>query len=207
MRVKAWSATVQVLATHCVFKRGSNIVASPGTMLAPALLTDTEQQQQHILTPASAKAAPAQRHAHHCINCGAVQHTYIHAHAHTRAHTQMHNHTQSHTYTHTHAHSHTYTNTNARVNTDRRAHTYSCARTNTCVRTRTHAHRHTSACTHTRAHMHMHAHVVRVMGFANFCLSWWCIFKSLSPACLTYTGPTRSPLRWQAGGERAGPGW
>ena len=29
--------TVQVLAVHCVLKRCSDIVASPGTMLTPAL--------------------------------------------------------------------------------------------------------------------------------------------------------------------------
>ena len=51
--------TVQVLAAHCVLKQSSDIVASPGTMLAPALLTDREQQQQHILTPVSANDALA----------------------------------------------------------------------------------------------------------------------------------------------------
>jgi hypothetical protein len=46
--------TLQVLAVHCVLKQSSDIVASPCTMLAPALSTDREQQQQqHILTPAS----------------------------------------------------------------------------------------------------------------------------------------------------------
>jgi hypothetical protein len=68
--------TVQVLAVHCVLKQSSDIMASPGTTLAAALSTDKEQQQQHILTPASAKAAPAQRHAHHCSICGAVRHTH-----------------------------------------------------------------------------------------------------------------------------------
>jgi hypothetical protein len=34
--------TVQVLAAHCVLKQSSDIVASPGTMLAPALSTDRE---------------------------------------------------------------------------------------------------------------------------------------------------------------------
>ena len=52
------------------------IVASPGTKLAPALSTDGDQQQQHILTPASAKDALAQHHVHHCSVCGAARHTH-----------------------------------------------------------------------------------------------------------------------------------
>jgi hypothetical protein len=63
--------TVQVLATHCVLKQSSDIMA--GTVLAPALSTDREQQQQHILTLALEKATPAQRHAHHCSICGAAR--------------------------------------------------------------------------------------------------------------------------------------
>ena len=55
--------TEQVLAAHFLLKQSSDIVFSPGTMLAPALSTDREQQHQHILTPTSVKAAPAQRHA------------------------------------------------------------------------------------------------------------------------------------------------
>ena len=45
---------VHVLAAHYMLMRCSDIVASPGTMLAPAFSTDREQQQQqqHILTPA-----------------------------------------------------------------------------------------------------------------------------------------------------------
>jgi hypothetical protein len=61
------------------------------TMLAPALSTDKEQQQQHILTPVSAKDAVAQRHAHHCSVCGTARHTHrrarTYAHTHTRART------------------------------------------------------------------------------------------------------------------------
>jgi hypothetical protein len=38
--------TVQVFAAHYVLKQSSDIVTSPGTMLAPALSTDREQQQQ-----------------------------------------------------------------------------------------------------------------------------------------------------------------
>jgi hypothetical protein len=37
----------------------SDTVASPGTMLVPALSSDKEQQQQHILTPVSANDALA----------------------------------------------------------------------------------------------------------------------------------------------------
>ena len=68
-----------------------NIVASPGTMLAPALSTDREQQQQYIPTPASAKDALAQHHAHHCSVCGAARHTHRHTHmcAHTHTLTRM----------------------------------------------------------------------------------------------------------------------
>ena len=40
--------TVQVLATHCVLKQSSDIMA--GTVLAPALSTDREQQQHILLT-------------------------------------------------------------------------------------------------------------------------------------------------------------
>ena len=159
VRVKAWSATVQVLATHCVFKRGSNIVASPGTMLAPALLTDTEQQQQHILTPASAKAAPAQRHVRHCSICGAAWHT--HAHTHERTHIQ----TQTRTNTRRHAHAGTHC-TCARTNTNTHA-PYTHARTHR----HSHAHTNTHAHAHTHAHMHMHAHAACVMGFAIFSAS------------------------------------
>ena len=78
---------VLVLAAHCVLKQSSDIAASPGTMLAPALLAKREQQQQHFLTPASAKAAPAQCHAHHCSICGAVRHTHRGEHTHTHTHT------------------------------------------------------------------------------------------------------------------------
>ena len=67
---------MQVLAAHCVLKQSLDIVASPGTMLAFALSTDREQQQQHILMPASAKDALAQHHAHHCSVCGVTRHTH-----------------------------------------------------------------------------------------------------------------------------------
>jgi hypothetical protein len=92
--------TVQVLAAHCVLKQSSDIVAIPSTMLAPALSTDREEQQQHILTIASAKATPAQYHAHHHSIRGAARHTHMRActHVHTYAHTC------THTHVHTHAH-------------------------------------------------------------------------------------------------------
>jgi hypothetical protein len=98
---------VQVLAAHCVLKQNSDIMASLGTMLAPALSTDREEQQQHILALASAKAIPAQRHAHHCSICGAARDTHTHRRACTHAHMCTH--------THAHTHAHTHTNTNTRV--------------------------------------------------------------------------------------------
>ena len=128
--------TVQVLAVHCVLKQSSDILASPGTMLAPALSTDREEQQQHILTPASAKAAPAQCHAHHCSICGAVRHTQ--ACLHTRAHMCTHTHAHAYAQTHRHTRAHTYTRTNAQAHA--RAHTH----------THTHAHSHTHAYACTR---------------------------------------------------------
>ena len=87
---------VQVLAACCVLKQISDNVASPGTMLTPALSADREQQQQHILTPASVKAAPAQHQAHHrSMLWGSKAHT------------------QAHTHRHTHTHAYALTNTNA----------------------------------------------------------------------------------------------
>jgi len=103
----AWSA-------QCRCKPSSDILPSPNTMLAPALSTDREQQQQHFLAPASAKAA----HAHHCSICGAVRHTHkgvpaprTHVHAHTRTHACARMRTHAHTHTRTHAHMHTCTHT------------------------------------------------------------------------------------------------
>jgi hypothetical protein len=93
-------------ATHYLLRLSSDIMDSLGTVLAPALSTDREQQQQeqHILPSASAKAAPAQHREHHCSICGAAQaHTGTHAHI-THAHTHKNTHTYTHTYTHTHAH-------------------------------------------------------------------------------------------------------
>ena len=83
--------TVQVLAAHCALKQSSDILASPGTMLAPALSTDRKQQKQHILTPVSAKSTPAQRHAH----------THTHAHTYTNTCTPAHTLTRTHAYART----------------------------------------------------------------------------------------------------------
>jgi len=128
-----------------------------------------EQQQQHFLTPISAKAAPAQRHAHHCSICGAVSHTQAH--------------TPTHAHTHLHACTHTYKHNRARVHTQAHTHTYTCAHTQTrghtykytCTHTRAHAHLHIHARIHahthtnSHAHMHIHAQVARVI--VNFSAS------------------------------------
>ena len=147
-------------------------MASPGTVLAPALSTDREQQKQHILTPASVKDALAQHHANHYSVFGAARHTHIQASTRIRAHIR----TPAHT--HTHAHNYTHTNTHAREHSQARTRMYTCARTNTQTHARahiqtpkltgTHMRTRTRTHTHTHAHMHMHAPVARVMGFAIF---------------------------------------
>jgi hypothetical protein len=94
-------------------------------MLAPALSTDREQQQQHILTPASAKAAPAQRGA-----STPLQHLWgskAHAQRNTCTHKHTHTHTHTHTYTHAHAHTHTNTNVHAHTHTHAHAQIHTCA--------------------------------------------------------------------------------
>ena len=114
----------------------------PGTMLAPALLTYREKQQQHILTPASAKTAPAQRHAHHCSICGAVKHTQAHIrthNSHTRMHTHIHKRARILTGAHTHIHI---------------THTLMCTHIQT--QTRVNTHRCAHACTHAHAQTHSH---------------------------------------------------
>ena len=87
-------------------------MASLGTMLAPALSTDREQQQQHILTPASTKDALAQHHAHAPLQrlWGSKAHTYrlARTYAHTHAHIDIHTRIRT-PYT-----LYTHTNTNAR---------------------------------------------------------------------------------------------
>jgi len=135
--------TVQVLAAHCVLKLSSDIVASPGTNVAPALSTDWGQQHQHILTPASAKDAPAQRQAPHCSICGAARRTHRHTHAHMRAHTHIHSHTLTRMRTHI--------QTNAREYTKTRTHTFTCTHTYTRARihVRAHTNTHTCICAHT----------------------------------------------------------
>jgi len=133
--------TVQKLVVHCVLKQSSDIVASPGTMLAPALSTDREQQQQHILKPASAKDALAQHHARHCSVCEAARHTHqgsTHIRAHTRTHTQTHAHAHIHTHAHiqiqmctksyirTQAHAQTQTHARAQIQTPKHTGTHTC---------------------------------------------------------------------------------
>jgi hypothetical protein len=133
-----------------------DILASPGTMLAHVLSTDREQQQQqHILTLASAKATPAQHHVHHCSICGAARHTHTDVPAHTRTHT----HTCARTHMHVHARKHT--NTNARVYTHGCTHTYTCTRTNTQTHVRAHIlskYTGTHVCAHTHTHVHASTH-------------------------------------------------
>ena len=133
---------------HCVLKQSSDIVASPGTMLAPALLTDREQQWQHILTLASAKAALALHHAHNCSICGAARHTHTHTGVptHTRTHV--------HALTRTHACAHTYSHKCARLCTQARTHTYTC----TCPDTYIHMCEHIYIYTHKHTSTHVHAH-------------------------------------------------
>ena len=139
---------MQVLAAHCLLKQSLDIVASPGTMLAPALSTDREQQQQqHILVPASAKDALAQHHAHHCSVCGAARHTH-------QASTHIRAHTHTYAYTHTHAHTYTHTDTNARDYSQACTRTYTCTRTNT----QTHARAHIQTPKHTGIHTRTHAY-------------------------------------------------
>ena len=157
-------------------------VASPGTMLAPALSLDREQQKQRILTPVSAKATPAQRHVHHCSICGTARHTHtgMPAHTHTCARTHTHTrmrtrtyiqiqtrtciHTGAHTQIHMHAHKnrHTRARTNTYIHTNTQAHTRTKTHTHTHTHTGTHARAHTYTRTntqaHTRAHTHTHVH-------------------------------------------------
>ena len=143
---------MHVLAAYCALKQSSDILASPGTMLAPALSTHREQQKQHILMLVSAKATTAQRHAHHCSICGAARHTQA------CLHTRTHVHAHAHTRTHACARTHTYKHKRARVYTQARTHTYTCTRTNTQTHARAHIHTHKYTGTHARAHTHTHTH-------------------------------------------------
>ena len=141
---------------HTVLKQSSDILASPGTMLAPALSTHREQQKQHILMLVSAKATTAQRHAHHCSICGAARHTQA------CLHTRTHVHAHAHTRTHACARAHTYLHKHARVYTQARTHTYTCTRTKTQTHARAHILTHKHTCTHTHTHTHtcMRAHTL-----------------------------------------------
>jgi hypothetical protein len=85
---------VQVLATHCVLKQSSDIVASPDAMLAPAL---------------NRQGTAAAAHSHACFSkgcssiasCAPLQHLWG-----SKAHTQAH--ARAHKRTHTRAHTHAY---------------------------------------------------------------------------------------------------
>ena len=144
---RGMKCTVQVLTAHRVLKPSSDILASPGTCLL-----NREKQKQHILTPVSAKATPAQRHAHHCSICGAARHTQRCActHAHMCTHTCTHACARAHTYN---KHKRTRTNTQTRVSTHKYAQTHRHTRAHTHIHTnihaRTHTHTHTCICTHT----------------------------------------------------------
>ena len=150
---RGMKCTVQVLTAHRVLKPSSDILASPGTCLL-----NREKQKQHILTPVSAKATPAQRHAHHCSICGAARHTHRRActHAHVCTPTHAHTHAHAHTYKHKRAHTHTH----ARAQTHARAHTHTHARaqTQTYTRAQIHTHKHTGTHARTRTHTYTHMH-------------------------------------------------
>jgi len=91
--------TVQVLAAHCVLKQSSDIVASPGIVLAPALSRHTHR---HTHTHTHMHA-----HAHTYTNTNARANTLRRAHTHTHAHTHKHTCTRAHTYTRTNTQAHT----------------------------------------------------------------------------------------------------
>ena len=118
-------------------------MASPGNELAPAFSTDRKQQQQHILTPASAKAGCSST-----ASCTPLQNLWgskrdTHTGTHTR--TYAHTHTQhNHTLTRMRMRTHTYTYMRMHKHTDTRAHTH----------TRTNTQTHTRALTHTLIHVH-----------------------------------------------------
>ena len=122
----AWSARCR-----CLPRTLCSRIQTSWPARAPALSTDREQQKQHILTPVSAKATPAQCHAHHCSICGAARHTHsracTHAHMCTRTHIQTQMcvciHTGAHTHTHARAQN---TGTHAHTHTRARAHTLTC---------------------------------------------------------------------------------
>jgi len=131
---------------------------------------DKEQQNQHILAPASAKATPAQHHVHHCSICGAARHTQTCLHTRTHVHVHTRTHACAHTCTHVCARAHN-TNTNTRVYTHRRAHTHTHARAQTHRHTHARTHIHTCTCTHTLTRTHAYACTRCAMSFANFSAS------------------------------------
>ena len=127
---RGMECTVQMLAAHCVLKQSSDIVASPGTMLAPALSTDREQQQQHIPHACFSKGCSSTASCY-CSICGAARHTHRHTHAHTTR---------------------THTNTNAREYLQARTRTFTCTRPNTHAHARAHKQTSKHTGTHTRTH-------------------------------------------------------
>jgi hypothetical protein len=76
--IKGMEHTVQMLAAYCVLKRCSDAVASPGTMLAPAL------SSYHLVHESTAPCTPLQRlwgseaHTHTREYTQACTHTHIH---------------------------------------------------------------------------------------------------------------------------------
>ena len=100
----------------------------PGTILAPALSTDREQQQQHILT---------QR---------LLQHSVLHTTAASVG--------QQGTHRHAHARTHIQTNSRVRIETCTGAHMHMHTHKRTGTNTHTHIHVDAYMCAHKRAHMH-----------------------------------------------------
>jgi len=98
------------LCVKAVFKHCGQSGHSARTCLV--LLADRGQQhqKQHILTPASAKPAPAQHRAHRCSVCGEERHAYVHTHTCMRTqcvHTSTRGHAHAHAQAYTHAHTYT----------------------------------------------------------------------------------------------------
>ena len=126
--LRGMERTVQVLATHCVSKQSSDIVASPGTTLAPAL---------------NRQGTAATAHPHACCSkgcsstasCTLLQHLWG-----SKAQPQRD------TCTHTHARTHIHTPTRMRMRTHIQAQTR--ARIHTGAHTHTHAHAQIHACAH-----------------------------------------------------------
>jgi hypothetical protein len=129
---RGMECTLQMLAAHCVLKHSSDIVARPGTMLAPAL---------------NRQGAAAAAHPHTCFSkgcsstasCTPLQRLWgSKAHIHRCTHTRTH--VDAHTRTHACTRAHTYKPKCARVYTLARTHTYACTQTNTQTKENLHVH-------------------------------------------------------------------